>query len=102
MTAQFNRTMGEMELLAARLGETIDPLQAQMGGTQAEVVLTLQTMRQVIEESRGAFTSDSGIGYQMEGALVSLQGAADALRALALSLERNPDMLLRGKELDED
>jgi hypothetical protein len=44
------------------------------------------------------FTPDSGIGYQMEGAMVSLQTAADALRALALSLERNPDMLLRGKK----
>jgi len=32
--------------------------------------------------------------------MISLQGAADALRALALSLEQNPDMLLRGRKPD--
>jgi paraquat-inducible protein B len=98
MTAQFNRTMAEMERLAESLGGTIAPLQAQMAGTNEEMVLTLQSMRAVIDEAHGMFTPDSGIGYQMEGAMVSLQTAADALRALALSLERNPDMLLRGKK----
>jgi paraquat-inducible protein B len=98
MTAQVTRTLGEMERLTERLGDTIDPLQLQVAGTNAEVVLTLQAMRQVIEESRGMLTPDSGIGYQMEGTMASLEGAAEALRALALSLERNPDMLLRGKK----
>jgi paraquat-inducible protein B len=98
MTVQFTRTMAEMERLTERIGGTIDPLQLQVAGTNAELVLTLQAMRQIIEESRGMLTPDSGIGYQMEGTMASLEGAADALRALALSLERNPDMLLRGKK----
>ncbi len=98
MTVQFSRTMAEMERLTERIGGTIDPLQSQVAGTNAELVLTLQSMRQVIEESRGMFAPDSGIGYQMEGTMASLEGAAEALRALALSLERNPDMLLRGKK----
>jgi len=98
MTAQLTRSMAEIERLTARLGGTIDPLQLQVAGTNAELVLTLQSMRQVIEESRGMLTPDSGIGYQMEGTMASLEGAAEALRALALSLERNPDMLLRGKK----
>jgi paraquat-inducible protein B len=97
MTAQFNRTMGEMETLAARLTSTIDPLQLQMAGTNSEVVLTLQSVRETMIETRGYLTPDSGVGYQMEGAMVSLREAADALRALTLALERNPDMLLRGK-----
>jgi paraquat-inducible protein B len=96
-TEQLTRTMAEMQRLTERLGATIDPLQLQVATTNAEAVLTLQAMREVIEGSRGMFTPDSGIGYQMEGAMASLQGAADALRALALSLERNPDMLLRGR-----
>ncbi|CAN5758589.1 MlaD family protein [soil metagenome] len=98
MTAQFNRTMGEMEDLASRLGATIDPLQLQMAGTNSEVVATLQTMRETMENTRGFLSTDSGVGYQMESAMVSLREAADALRALTLSLERNPDMLLRGKK----
>jgi paraquat-inducible protein B len=97
MTVQFSRTMAEMERLTERLGGTIDPLQLQMAGTNSEMVMTLQAMRQVFEESRGMLTSDSGLGYQMEGAMASLEGAAEALRALAMSLERNPDMLLRGR-----
>ncbi|MBA2671887.1 MAG: MCE family protein [Gemmatimonadetes bacterium] len=97
MTAQFNRTMGEMEILAARLISTIDPLQLQMAGTNSEVVLTLQSVRETMIETRGFLTPDAGVGYQMEGAMLSLREAADALRALTLALERNPDMLLRGK-----
>jgi paraquat-inducible protein B len=98
MTDQFSRTMAEVEVLTARLGGTIDPMQLQISGTNAEVVLTLQAMREAIEETRGIFTPDSGIGYQMEGAMASLESAAEALRTLALTLERNPDMLLRGKK----
>jgi paraquat-inducible protein B len=102
MSAQINRTLGEIELLVDRLGGAVDPLQSQLAGTHAELILTLQSMRQVIDESRGMLTPDSGIGYHMEGAMISLRGAADALRDLALSLERNPDMLIRGRRTDED
>jgi len=101
MTAKFTSTMGELQLLTARLSGAVDPLQLQVENTTAEAILTLQSMRELLEESRGMFTPDSGIGYQMEGAMVSLQGAADALRALTISLERNPDMLIRGKKSDE-
>jgi paraquat-inducible protein B len=100
MTAQFNRTMGEMEKLAERLTASIDPLQLEMAGTNSEVVLTLQSVRETMIETRGLLTPDSGVGYQMEGAMLSLREAADALRELTLSLERNPDMLLRGKRIN--
>jgi paraquat-inducible protein B len=102
VTAQMTRTMAEMELLAARLGGTIDPLQLQLAGTNAEVTLTLQTMREALDETRGLLSTDSGVGYRIEGAMASLAGAADALRALVLALERNPDMLLRGKRPDDN
>jgi hypothetical protein len=38
----------------------------------------------------------------MIGTLESLTSAADALRALVQSLERNPDMLIRGREASRD
>ena len=98
MSARFNSTLAEMQLLAERLGASIDPLQQQISGTNAELVLTLQTMRQVLEETRGVIAADSGIGYEMEGAMASLKSASDALRSLIQSLERNPDMLIRGKQ----
>jgi paraquat-inducible protein B len=102
MTAQLNRTMAEMEVLAARLGGSIDPLQLQLAGTNSEVVLTLKTMRETLDETKGLLSSDSGVGYQMEEAMASLTSAAEALRALVLSLERNPDMLIRGKRPSEN
>ncbi len=101
MTAQFNRTMAEIALLAERLGGAIEPLQGQLDTTNTEVIRTLQSMRQATEATQGLISADSGVGYQLEEALSSLKKAADALRTLALALERNPDMLLRGKKSTE-
>lgn len=98
MTTQFNGTMAEMQLLAERLSAAIEPLEGQIDSTNAELVLTLQAMRRAVEDTHGLISTDSGIGYQMEDAFSSLKDAADALRQLSLSLERNPDMLLRGKK----
>jgi paraquat-inducible protein B len=98
VTTQTGRAMEEIRRLTERLGESVDPLQVQVAGTNAEMVLTLQTIREAIEETRSLLTPDSGIGYRMDGTMASLESAADALRALAISLERNPDMLLRGRK----
>ena len=98
MAAQFNSTMSEMETLIGKLSEAAGPLPEQLESTNAEMVLTLQSLRQAVEDARGLYTTDSGLGYQMEGAMASLKEAADALRALVLTLDRNPDMLLRGRK----
>jgi paraquat-inducible protein B len=96
LAAGLSRTMTEMEMAAARLGAAIDPLRSQMEGTMAELDLTLRTAREALEGTQSAMTTDSGIGYRMDQALVSFRDAAEALRALAITLERNPDMLIRG------
>ena len=101
MAAQATRTLAEMERMAEQLSGVIEPLQAQVENTNAEVVLTLQTMRNALEDTRGFLSPDSGVGYQIEGAMASLTEAADALRSLVLSLERNPDMLIRGRTPNE-
>ncbi len=98
MTAQFTRTMSGIQVLAERLDAAVGPLQGQMDSTNAELTRTLRAMRQAVEDVRGMLSTDSGIGYQMEGAMASLKEAADAMRALSLSLERNPDMLIRGRK----
>ncbi len=102
MTTQLSSTLAEINLLTERLGGTIDPLQEQIAGTNAELLLTLQTMRQVLEGAQGVISADSGIGYEMEGAMRSLASTSDALRNLILSLERNPDMLIRGRSPAQD
>jgi paraquat-inducible protein B len=100
MAAQATSTLVEMERMAERLGGMVDPLRAQLEGTNAEVILMLQAVRHTLEETHGFLAPDSGVGYQIEGAMASLKDAADALRALVLSLERNPDMLIRGRTPD--
>jgi paraquat-inducible protein B len=98
MAAEFNRATVEMRLLAERLSASIDPLQQKLEGTSDEATATLQALRQTIEETQGLFTTDSGMGYQVERTLASFREAVEALRVLVLSLERNPDMLIRGKK----
>jgi paraquat-inducible protein B len=102
LTARVTSTMAELERLAGHLSAVVEPLQGQLAGSNEELVLTLRTLRQAMEETRGFLTPDGGIGYQVEGAMASLQAAGEALRALAISLERNPDMLLRGRKPDEN
>ncbi len=93
---QLNQTLGEAELLIHRIEAGIDPLQEDMEEALEEAVATLRAAREAIDETRGWMTTDSGIGYGVEQTLTSLREAAEALRVLAISLERDPDMLIRG------
>lgn len=96
MAAQLGRTLEEMERLVVRLNGALDPMQSGVETTMEEAAATLRAARQAIEETRGSFSTDSGLGYDMEQTLASLREAAEAFRVLAISLERNPDMLIRG------
>jgi paraquat-inducible protein B len=98
MTAQLTRTMSGIQALTERLDAAVGPLQGQMDSTSAELTRTLQTMQQAVEDVRGLLSTDSGVGYQMVGAMASLKEAADAMREFSLSLQRNPDMLIRGRK----
>lgn len=100
-TAEFNRTLAEVQLVAGRIGNMLDPLQLQVEEAGGEAVRTLQAMQEAIDDTRGVLTTDAGIGYRLDQALESLTEAAEALRQLALSLERDPSMLIRGRT-DED
>jgi paraquat-inducible protein B len=102
MTAQVNRTMAEVELLAGRASAAIDPFQVRLDSTSTEMVAILQTLRRTLEETHGLLSTDTGLGFGLQEALVSLRDAADALRVLAASLEQNPDMLMRGKKPPKD
>jgi paraquat-inducible protein B len=102
MTAQVNRTMVEIEGMAARASAAIDPLQVNLEGTTAEMTATLNALKRTLEETHGLLSADSGLGYGLQQALSSLQQAADAIRLLAASLEQNPDMLIRGKKPPEN
>lgn len=100
-TAQLNRTMAEVEQLAARATAAIDPLEAQITGTSTEAVETLKALRRTLDDMRGLLSADGGTGYALQGALTSMQEAAEALSLLIKTLEQNPDMMIRGKKPPE-
>jgi paraquat-inducible protein B len=101
MTEQISQTMAQLQHLATRAGAAIDPLEQQLQGTTSEVALTMQSLRQTLAEVQTLISTDSGVGDGMERALVSFREASEALRDLANALERNPDMLLRGKKVPQ-
>jgi paraquat-inducible protein B len=101
MTTQITQTMEQVQLLVEQIGTTLDPLQVNIESASSEMVLTLQALRRTVDETHGFLSTDSGLGYGLQEALVSLGEAAEALRLLAATLERNPDMLLRGKRPDK-
>ena len=100
-TAQLNSTLAEAQRLAARATVAIDPMQTQFTGVSTEAITTLQALRKTLDETHGLLSADTGPGYALTGALTSLREAADALRVLITSLEKNPDMLIRGKKPPE-
>lgn len=102
LTAQTQQTLAEVERMASKAGAAIDPLQAQIGATNTELIATLQALRRTLEETHGLLSADTGVGYELQEALVSVRQAADALRALTTALEQNPDMLIRGKKPPEN
>jgi paraquat-inducible protein B len=67
-------------------------------GATKEMHATLQSLRKTIDETQGLLSTDSGLGFGLEAALVNLKEATNALRQLMNSIEQNPDMLLRGKK----
>lgn len=97
MSEQFNLTMLEAQTLIRNLDSTIVPVGTQLEAANTEIAATLQMLRQAVGEMQRSFSTDSGIAFRMEEALISMTEAAEALELLARSLERNPSMLIRGK-----
>ncbi|HSJ10339.1 MAG TPA: MlaD family protein [Longimicrobiales bacterium] len=101
MAVQVNRTMEGLEVLATKAGNAIDPFQVQVDSASTELIATLRTLRRTLDDTHGLLSTDSGVGFELQQALVSLKEAGDALRMLATTLEQNPDMLIRGKKPPE-
>jgi paraquat-inducible protein B len=102
MTAQMNKTLAAVALMSTQAGAAVGPLQVSVESTTTEMANTLKELRRILEETHGMLSADSGLGHDMQQAMVSLGQAADALRALATALEQNPDMLLRGKKVSKN
>jgi paraquat-inducible protein B len=100
-TAQMTRTMVAVERLAVTADSAIGPLGVNAERATNELAGALQALRRTLENTEGLLSTDSGIGFELQGALASLKEAADALQLLTTTLEQSPDILLRGKRPPE-
>ncbi|MHB1311193.1 MAG: MlaD family protein [Gemmatimonadaceae bacterium] len=98
MTAQLNRTLARVDTLAATAGAANDPMAADLKVATREMSATMLALHKTIDDTHGLLSTDSGLGYGVEEALVNLKEATSALRQLLNALDQNPDMLLRGKK----
>lgn len=113
---EVRRTLAELPSLARRLDSTlastrttIQRVNAAMGpegedvrATTEEVRVTMRELRKTMRWTRQTLSKESEMGYRLSEALAALSEAAKALRVLAVSLERNPSELIRGREQTED
>lgn len=101
MTAQLTRTMARVDTLAATTNAAIDPMAVELKSVTRETNATLLALHRTIDDTHGLMSTDTGIGYELQSALVNLTEATSALRRFLNALEQNPDMLLRGKKPPE-
>lgn len=97
LTSQITRTMARIDTVTLQAGAAIEPMSADLRGATRELNATMLSLRKSIDQTQGLLSTDSQIGFGLEAALLNLRDASNALRQLMISLDQNPDMLLRGK-----
>jgi paraquat-inducible protein B len=98
VTGELRKTIAETQGLIEEMRTSVDPTAEELKATSRELRATLERMRKTMKEFDQTISTDSGIGYEMQEALSKLANAAEALRVLVQSLERNPSMFIRGKD----
>jgi len=99
ITERLRNTTAEAQRLVERLNQKVDPTAEELKATSTELQATLKQMRRTMTEFDRTLSTDSGIGYQAQDALEKLSNAAESLRVLVQSLERNPSMFIRGRDV---
>ena len=98
VTAQVTRTMVAVERLAITGDSAIGPIAVQAERATTELAGALQALHATLAQTEGLLSTDSGIGFELQGVLASLKEASDALQLLVTTLEQSPDILIRGKK----
>jgi paraquat-inducible protein B len=102
IAARLDTTLADVQSLAQSLDSAVKPTTRSLEKTTDEMVTTLDELQRTLTDTRAMLSTDSGLGYRIDDALTNLSEAAEALRVLAVSLERDPSMFIRGKEPPED
>ena len=84
----FDKTLKEVEQLSGNLNAELAP----------EVRATLVEARKTLSTAQSVLSAESPMQQDLRSALIEVSRAAEALRTLAETLERQPESLLRGKK----
>jgi len=98
IAARLDTALADVQILARSLNDAVPATSRSLDATADELIATLDALQQTMQDTQQMLSTDSGIGYRVEDALANLSEAAEALRVLAISLERDPSMFIRGKE----
>ncbi len=88
---------GDLQKTLAQLGPQLSALAVKLEGVSDAARTTLEGAQGTLQGVDGALNGDLPLGHQLKQTLQELATAARSLRALADSLERNPESLLTGK-----
>jgi paraquat-inducible protein B len=80
----------------------IDPIGANLEATSKSAAETLDTAAEALDEVRAVLQPESPLFYQLNRTLTDVSAAAGAVRRLAEELERNPSVLVRGKQVSKE
>jgi len=97
--ANLNQTMTSVRELSVRLDAKSGPLLDSLKGTSEKGGATMDQARETLQSVQQFVEPESPLSTQLAGSLQEVAAAARALRLLANLLERNPSVLVRGKEV---
>jgi paraquat-inducible protein B len=97
--ANLNQTMTSFRELSVRLDTKTGPLLDSLKGTSDKGAAAMDEARQTLQSVGQFVEPESPLSTQLSGSLQEVSEAARALRLLANLLERNPSVLVRGKEV---
>jgi len=97
--ANLNHTMTSVRELSVRLDAKSGPLLDSLTGTSEKGGAAMDQARETLQSVQQFVEPESPLSTQLTGSLQEVAEAARALRLLANLLERNPSVLVRGKEV---
>jgi paraquat-inducible protein B len=95
-------TLTSIRSLSENVRGKIDPIGTNLEATSKSAAETLDTAAEALDEVRAVLQPESPLFYQLNRTLGDVSAAAGAVRRLAEELERNPSVLVRGKQVSKE
>jgi paraquat-inducible protein B len=100
--ANLDVTITTVRTLAASVDATVAPMRAQATATAEQAEASLAEVEQTVQSFREVMDPNAPLVVGLVGTLQELQEAARALRRVSELIERDPAMLVRGRDTGGD